>query len=170
MSFCVAVPEFNHNAVPVTQSTCPYCGIHLSHVQQSASSSKVIGNIAAYTASAAYVLPRQPSPVHYVVIDSENDLTEAPSAAIRPAPTSIAQISALQKEKNRFPNFDKNRKAVDTTRADGFVSQKDKLKAKGKFEVGAKKDIKVSDNRTVDIFIGIKGQQAGKFALQGTSS
>jgi hypothetical protein len=51
MSFCVAVPEFNHNTMPVTQSTGPYCGIHLRHVQQSAGSSKVIGNIAVYTAS-----------------------------------------------------------------------------------------------------------------------
>jgi hypothetical protein len=59
---------------------------------------------------------------------------------------------------------------VDTTRADGFVIRKDKLKAKGKFEVGAKKDIKVSDDRTADIFVGTKGQQAGKFALQVTSS
>jgi hypothetical protein len=170
MSFCVAVPEFNHNAVPVTQPTCPYCGMHLRHVPQSAGSSKVIGNITAYTASSTYVSPRQPSPVHYIVIDSENDFTEASSAAMRPAPTSTAQISALQKEKNRFSTFDRNRKAVDITRADGFVSQKDKLKAKGKFEVGAKKDIKVSDNRTADIFVGTKGQQAGKFALQGTSS
>jgi len=115
MTFCVAVPEFNHNAVPATQSTCPYCGIHLHHVQQSVGSSKVIGNIAAYTASSAYASPRQPSPVHYVVIDSENDLTEAPSAPIRSAPTSITQISAHQKENNRFSTFDKNRKPVDIT-------------------------------------------------------
>ena len=53
MSFCVAVPEVQHNAVPVTRPTCPYCGIHLRHVQQSVGSPKVIGNIAAYTASSA---------------------------------------------------------------------------------------------------------------------
>jgi hypothetical protein len=170
MSFCVAVPEFNHNAVPVTQPTCPYCGMHLRHVQQSAGSSKVIGNITAYTAFFTYVSARQPSPVHYVVIDSETDFTEATSAAMRAAPTSTAQISTLQKEKNRCSTFDKNRKAVDITRADGFVSRKNKLKAKGKFEVVAKNDINVSDNRTTDIFVGTKGQQAGKFALQGTSS
>jgi hypothetical protein len=46
----------------------------------------------------------------------------------------------------------------------------DKLKAKGKFEVGDKKDIKVSDNWTGDIFVGTKGQLVGKFALQCTSS
>jgi hypothetical protein len=67
-------------------------------------------------------LPRQLSPVDYVVIDSENDLTEASSAAMYPAPTSTAQISALPKEKYRFATFDKNRKAVDTTPADTFVS------------------------------------------------
>ena len=170
MSFCVGVPKFNHNVVPVIQSTCPYSGIYLYHVKQSEGSSKVIGNIAAYTVSSAYVSPREPSPVHYVVTDSENDLTKEPFAAIHPAPTSIAQISVHQKEKNRFSTFDKKRKVVDTTGADGCVSRKNKFKAKGKLEVGAKKDIKVLDNRTADIFVGTKGQQAGKFALQCTSS
>jgi len=121
MSFCIAVPEFNHNAVPVTQPTCSYCGIHLRHVQQSAGSSKVIGNIATYTASSAYVSPWQPSPVHDVVIDSENDLTEGSPAAMHSGPMSITRISAVQKEKNRFSTFDKNRKAVDTTLADVTV-------------------------------------------------
>jgi hypothetical protein len=158
VSFCVAVPEFYHNTVPVTQSTCPYCGIYLHHVKQSKGSSKVIRNIAAYTVSSAYVLPRQPSPVHYVVSDSENDLTKGHSAAIRPAPTSIAHISAHQKEKNRFSTLDMKRNVGDTTQADGCISRKNKLKAKGKLEVAVKKDINVLDNRTADIFVSTKGQ------------
>ena len=49
----------------------------------------------------------------------------------------------------------------------GRLISKGQLKGKGKFGVGSKKDLELSDNRTADIVVGNKGQQAGEFVLKG---
>ena len=51
-------------------------------------------------------------------------------------------------------------------RLGGLISKKNRLKTKGKFDIGAKKEVKVLDNQTVDIFVRSKGQPAGNFALK----
>ena len=102
------------------------------------------------------------SPVDFVVIDSVLDTTNNP---VPPATTTTTTYA--QKQPDRFATFKANRKEVEKARSAGFISKKDRLKPKGKFEVGSKKEVKVSDGRTVDIFVGNKGQHAREFVLKG---
>ena len=53
---------------------------------------------------------------------------------------------------------------MEKARSDGFISKKDRLKPKGKFEVGSKKEVKVSDGRTADIFVGNKVNMQGSLS------
>ena len=50
-------------------------------------------------------------------------------------------------------------------RSGGLISKENRLKTKGKFDIRAKKEVKVSDTRTVNIFVRIKRQPARNFAL-----
>ena len=100
------------------------------------------------------------SPIDFVVIDSVLDTTNNPTL---PATTIIY----TQKQPDRFATFKANKKEGEKTRSDGFLSKKDRLKLKGKFEVGSKMEVKVSDSRTADIFVGNKGQHAREFVLKG---
>ena len=69
---------------------------------------------------------------------------------------SFTLQSGKQNQNNRFALFESNWKEVDKIRLDEFISKKDWLKTKGKFDIGAKKEVKVSDNWIVDIFVGNK--------------
>ena len=59
-----------------------------------------------------------------------------------PVPLATTTTYA-QKQLDRFATFRANRKEVEKARSDGFISKKDQLKPKGKFEVGSKKEVKV---------------------------
>ena len=171
MSFCVAVPEFDHALVPASQPTCPYCGKLLRQTLQPTSvpiggTSPSLYTTATSSSSTAVLPPRSPQ---YVIIDPEIEgysRIPAQGHPISPSKPYTLQ-SNKQNRSNRFASFESNRKEVDKTRSDGFISKKDRLKTKGKFDVGAKKEVKVSDNRTADIFVGNKGQPAGNFSLKG---
>ena len=79
----------------------------------------------------------------------------APGHPISPSKSFTLQ-SGKQNQNNRFALFESNRKEVDKMRSDGFISKTDRLKTKGKFDIGAKEEVKVLDNRTVDVFVGNK--------------
>ena len=171
MSFCVAVPEFDHALVPASQPTCPYCGKLLCQTLQPASVPVGGASPSRYTTASSWnstaLLP--PQLPQYMIIDPEIESytrTSAPGHPISPSKPSTLQ-SGKENQNNRFTSFESNRKEVDKTRSDGFISKKDRLKTKGKFDIGAQKEVKVSDNRTVDIVVGNKRQPAGNFALIG---
>ena len=77
-----------------------------------------------------------------------------------PLPTTLYHPPSLHPQQSRNSRIDLlHSRAI----SDGYISKKGRLKGKGKFEVGSKKDVKVYVNRIANIFVRNKGQQAGKF-------
>jgi len=69
----------------------------------------------------------------------------------------------------RWDPFQGDRKEIEQTRAEGFSSKKDKLRPKGKFEIGNRREPKVLDNCTADIWVGIDNTNANLFKLRGNT-
>ena len=159
MSFYIAVPEFDHVLVPTSQPTCPYCGKVLHQTVQPTSAPVGGTSLSPYTtafsSSSTVLLPPQ-LPQYMIVNPKIESYTRisVPGHPISPLKSFTLQ-SGKQNQNNRFALFESNWKEVDKIRSDEFIS-KNRLKAKGKFDIGAKKEVKVLDNWTVDIFVGNK--------------
>jgi hypothetical protein len=69
----------------------------------------------------------------------------------------------------RCDPFQANRKEIEQTHAEGFISKKDKLRPKGKFEIENRCEPKVSDTHTADIWVGIDNTTANLFELCGNT-
>ena len=93
-----------------------------------------------------------------VVIDSDSETPNKPKA----------RISRKKKPFSSRP-FLENKPVVENSRKEGFVSKEDKKKPKGGYEVGTKKAIAVSDNRTVSIYIGPVGGLVSEYEFLGKS-
>lgn len=106
--------------------------------------------------STTLLLPR--SPIQYIIIDPEINTSHTRTLVLRTSPSKPESSTLQSKQKNKFATFESNRKEIDKKRSDGFIGKKNRLKTKGKFEVGGKKEIKVSDNRTADTFVVDKGE------------
>ena len=169
MSFCITVPEFDHILVPASQPTCPYCGKLIHQTFQPTSvpiggTSPSLYTTASSLSSTALLLPQSPQ---YMIIDPEIESytrISVPGHLISLSKSFTLQLGK-QSQNNRFALSESNWKEVNKIRSGRLIS-KNWLKTKGKFDIGAKKEVKVSDNQTVDIFVGTKGQPAGNFALK----
>ena len=59
-----------------------------------------------------------------------------------------------------------NGKEIEQTCAERVISDKDKIRPKGKFEIGNSCEPKVSDNRTADIWVSIDNTNANLIKLR----
>jgi hypothetical protein len=69
----------------------------------------------------------------------------------------------------RWDPYQANRKEIEQTRAEGFISKKAKLRPKGNFEIGNCREPTVSDNRTADIWVGIDNTNANLCKLRSNT-
>ncbi|KAF8533716.1 hypothetical protein BDD12DRAFT_809955 [Trichophaea hybrida] len=158
MSLCIAAPGFSHDSLPDTIISCLLCGKNLrfplpASTEELASSSK---------ATISLSTPSQTTPAtRYIIINSDTEHSPACTGS------ALKYHQAQGSEIDRFTSFQANRNNITKTRAEGFISKKEQLVPKGKFEVGSRKEMKVSDNRTADIWVGYDGAGASTFKLRG---
>jgi hypothetical protein len=138
---CAGLLGFKHTSFPPTIMVCTFCGLNLEQLR--------VTNPA----------PREASP-----------FAGTPGSAISPFVIPDSPKTPIKKAEDRFASFQKNRNEIEQTRREGFQSKKDKTHPKGKFEVGARKETKVSDNRVVDIYVGSDGASASSYKVQGVST
>ncbi|KAF8537113.1 hypothetical protein BDD12DRAFT_888493 [Trichophaea hybrida] len=161
MSLCIAAPGFSHDSLPDTMISCPLCGKNLrfplpASTEELASSSK---------ATISLSTPSQTTPAtRHIIIDSNTEHSPTRTGS------ALKYHQAQGSEIDRFTSFQANRNNITKTRAEGFISKKEQLVPKGKFEVGSRKEMKVSDNRTADIWVGYDGAGASTFKLRGSVS
>jgi hypothetical protein len=140
---CAGLLGFKHTSFPPTMMVCTFCGLNLEQLR------------AINTASC------EASPFARA---------GTPGSAISPFVIPDSPKTPIKKAEDRFASFQKNRTEIEQTRREGFQSKKDKTHPKGKFEVGARKETKVSDNRVVDIYVGSDGASASSYKVQGAST
>jgi hypothetical protein len=157
MSLCIAAPGFSHDSLSDTMISCPLCGKNLcfplpASAEELASSLK---------ATISLSTPSQTAPaIRYIIMNSDIEYSHAHTGS------ALKYHQAQGSEIDRFTFFQANRNNITKTKAEGFISKKEQLIPKGKFEVESRKEMKVSDNCIADIWVGYDGAGASVFKLQ----
>jgi hypothetical protein len=164
-SLCT-VPGVVHTSLPALMVLCPYCGVHLSSLSQpSKSEPKPVATTTASSSSSSSfpstslnnTTARNKGKTPVLILDSDTDTI----------PNDTVPTNRQTRKPISSKAFLRNKTIVEDSRREGFVRKEEKKRPKGRYEVGAKKNIPVSDNRAVDIHVGPIRGMASEYEFLG---
>jgi uncharacterized Zn finger protein (UPF0148 family) len=162
-SSCTKVPGVVHTSLPALMVLCPYCGVPLSSLSQPSKSepkpeaTSTASSSSSFPSTSLNTTAKNKGKAPVLILDSDTETI----------PNDTVPTNRQTRKPFSSKAFLRNKTIVEDSRREGFVRKEEKKRPKGRYEVGAKKNIPVSDNRTVDIHVGPIRGMASEYECLG---